>query len=358
MAEAETDNLLADVLAADAELSGEKPEVIETKEAPVETAQEKADRVRDEQGRFAKAEEGKPRETLKLKGGKEAPAEDAKPGSEGSTPQAPVADVTTGAAPKVEGLEIPPVYWKGEAKLSWGRLPPPVRAEIVAQHERVAAIEAQYAPVEQAIAPHRDGWVRIAGSVESAITQLAQFHQLYLDNPRALIDHIARTRGIDLGQPAGQHGQTPSTPQTPDINTVVQQAVQQAIAPIQDRFKQTETQQVESTIAAFAADPKYPYFQDVKVHMGQLIKAGLATDMPDAYDKAVKLNPAIWSTLEAQKAEEAKNQQAADADKARKAAAASLRGSPLPGGSSPGTTGQGSTVLDDVRAAAAELAGA
>jgi hypothetical protein len=91
--------------------------------------------------------------------------------------------------------------------------------------------------------------------------------------------------------------------------------------------------------------------------MGQLIQAGMAKNLPEAYDKAVRLNPAIWSALEKQQAEEAKGAQAAEAEKARRAAAASLRGSPLPNGNAGGGAGSNASVLDDVRAAAAELSG-
>ena len=69
----ETDNLLADVRAAASELAGDDPvietPVVETPDEPIlaETAQQTADRARDEAGRFAKAEERKARETLKLR---------------------------------------------------------------------------------------------------------------------------------------------------------------------------------------------------------------------------------------------------------------------------------------------------
>ncbi len=361
MAEVEKELSLLDEVRAAAEGIDEAPEVVETGKPPEgETAQEKADRARDEQGRFRA--EDKPRETLKLKDPKEKqPAALAPSGPEttGTKPAEEVAAPDGQAAPKAGDEPIaPPAEWKGAGKVQWNKLPKAIQSELRETCEGLAQAREQMAPLEQAIAPHRDTLVRDAGSVESGINQLMQFYNLFLTNPQGLIHHIARTRGIDLGAPQGQPPAQGGTPQTPDINSTIAQAVQQAIAPIQERFQQTETQQISQTIEAFRADPAHPYFNDVSVHMGHLIKAGAAKDMQDAYDQAIWANPAIRTQLLAAQTEEAKTNQAAAADKARKAAAASLRGSPLPNGSSNGATSQGSSVLDDVRAAAAEIAGA
>jgi len=367
MAEVEKDDLLADVRAAAEGLENgatelERPIDSNQGRAEEETAQEKADRARDEAGRFAKEPKEKPRETLKLKP-KETPASPTPdtPGSEGSTPRA-AADgpqSTAAAAPKDEEVIPPPAEWKGAGKLDWNKLPRAIQAELRETYDSVAQSREHFAPVEAAIAPYRDEWVRVAGSTASAISQLGEFYKLYVENPNALIQHIARTRGIDLGQVGGQQAAPAHGIQPPsDINSVVMQAVQQAIAPIQQRFQQTETQQIEQTLEEFRADPRHPYFNDVRVTMGKLIEAGLAKGLPDAYEQAVKLNPAIWSSLQAQQTEEATKAQAAAAAKAKQAAAASLRGSPLPNGHSGGGAGQNASVLDDVRAAAAELDGA
>jgi len=350
----ETDNLLDDVRAAAVELeTGEKP-VVETPaiEAPEESPAERTERERDEAGRFkAKSEDDKPRETLKLKD---------KPAETPAVAAAPVETPPAKDAPKpLEGLEIPPVNWKGSAKISWGKLPAPVRQELVEQHARVAQAEAEVAPFRELIDSHKQLLINEAGTTQAGMQALFSLARMSVDNPAGLIHHIAQSRGIDLrALVGGQQGAQPGTqPQQPDIESIIDQRVQQRLQPFEAQIAQRENQQLQSTIEAFRADPKHPYFEDVKVHMGQLLKAGIAADMHDAYDKAVKLNPAIQSQLEAQRTEEAQRKQAAEVQKARKALGASLRGSPLPGATN-GTGGQGSSVLDDVRAAASELAGA
>lgn len=348
----ETDNILADVLAASREVAGEPPETVVEQQPPIEsealaeTAEQKADRERDEQGRFKAKTEGETakepqkRDPLKIK-------------SE-TLQKAAEQEIAEKGELKSPDL-LAPVEWKGGAKVDWQRLPPEVRKEIRSHWDELNEQRQQIAPIQQAIAPHRDVLVRDAGSVEAGIGQLMTFYQAYLDNPQGLIQHIARTRGIDLGQPGGQPDNKGIQP-TSDLNSVVAQAVQHAIAPIQQRFQQTETQQTEQTLSAFAADPKHPYFQDVRAHMGKLLEARTATSLEEAYEQAIWANPTIRQQLMSQQAEETAKARTADAAKANMARAASLRGSPLPGGGSAAATG--SSVLDDVRAAAAEVAGA
>ena len=313
-----------------------------------------AQRARDEAGRFAKTD--KSRETLTLK---EKPAvETGIPVSKDAAPQTVQENGTQPAGDKPAPIPAP-VEWKGSAKVKWDRLPREVQAEIAERHQATEQARAAFAPVEQAIAPYKEAWMRDAGSVEAAIGQLGQFYKLYLDNPVGLIQHIARTRGIDLGAPPGQQQPQGGAPQpAPNIDSLVAAAVQQHLAPLQERFAQTENQQLQDTISAFAADPKHPFFQDVKVHMGQLLAAGTAKNLDEAYEQATWANSTIRAHLLTQQQEQSKAKQAAEVARARAAQAASPRGSPLPGGGNAAAANGSASVLDDVRAAAAEIAGA
>lgn len=373
----ETDSLLDDVRSAAAEIAGGNdgnngvdrgtgaPGAGEARGAdgadPGNEGDAAAARARDEQGRFARKEEGKPRETLTLK--EPVTPKDKQASNEaplnGSQPATPPTGAENAQVASDKPAPIPaPVEWKGAAKTRWDRLPREVQAEIVERHTAAEQRVAQYAPLEQAIAPYKEAWTRDAGGVPQAIEQLGQFYRLYLDNPVGLIQHIAATRGINLGGQQEQPQPQGGAPQpAPDIASLVRQVVEQQIAPIQQRFAQTENQQLNDTISAFASDPKHPFFQDVKVHMGQLLSAGAAKNLDEAYEQATWANPTIRAHLLGQQQEETKKQQAADVAKAKAASAASLRGSPLPGGGQ--AAGQNSnSVLDDVRAAVAEIAGA
>jgi hypothetical protein len=64
--------------------------------------------------------------------------------------------------------------------------------------------------------------------------------------------------------------------------------------------------------------------------MIQLLQSGVATDLQDAYDKAVRLDPGLFETVHAGKQAQAEQTKRAGADrvaKAARAAAVSVRGS-------------------------------
>lgn len=358
MAEPQERDLLADVAAAmDQVETGAEPAAIDQPEpAPAgETAEQKADRVRDEQGRFAKAEEGKgKRETLTLK---EKPAEKAAEVAAAPAEQPPAAAKTPADEPIA-----PPAEWKGAGKVQWNKLPKAVQAELRDTYQGLASERAEYAPLREVI-QGSPAWAqasREAGSAVAAANAFGQFYHLFLTNPPQLIHDIARAKGIDLRQLVGQPAQDGGTQQQqpPDINSLVTQTVQQALAPVFGQMQQAENQQLQSTIDAFAQDPAHPYFQDVKTHMGQLLKVGAAKDMQDAYDQATWANPVIRQQLLDAQAEATKQTQAAQVAKARQASAVNLSGSPLAGAVAQGGGKSGESAHDTVRRVMAEMEGA
>jgi hypothetical protein len=125
----------------------------------------------------------------------------------------------------------------------------------------------------------------------------------------------------------------------PDISALVQQQVQQALAPIMQREQQQAQQsqrEIDQTVESMALDPKYPFFEDVRSEMADLIdmaaKKGLYLSLEQAYDKAVRLNDDTFAQLGRQSTMQNANQQHQQAQRA-KAAASSVSGSPASGGS-------------------------
>ncbi len=355
-------SIMADVLAASDELEGiEKPPIdtgasgaqeTGSETAVTETAQQTADRARDESGRFAR--ESKDRKTLTL------PKEKPLAAAPAATPVSPVLgepaapiDPTKPVAEKI----APPQEWGGLAKVKWDRLPVDVQKEIAAHEATRQQATADLAPVSELLGVNREFLVNQAGSVPEAMRQMMQFARMSVDNPVQLAEHILRARGIDpraafAGQPqAQQQGQAP------DLQSYVAQLVQQGLQPLMAQHEQQQTQQLQTTISQFAADPKRPFFNDVRVQMGQLIQAGAAKSLEDAYDQATWANPAIRSHLMQEQTEATQRQKAAEAQRATLATRASVRGSPLTGAALNGKGDPKANALDDVRAAFAELSG-
>lgn len=354
----EKDSVSDDVRAAFESLEADPapaPVQAETVEAAAEpdTGTE-GERTRDEKGRFAAGEPEKPkRETLTLK-------------PQGEPPSIPASGPPTGTvAPAAPEKVLAPQEWSGLAKVKWDRLPADVQREI-AQHEATRAqTTADLAPVRELIDVNREFLINQAGSLPAAFTQLMQFARMSVDNPLQLAEHILRSRGIDpraafAGQPQGTAAQQPQ-----DIQSLVAQLVQQAVQPIvaqseqQRQYQeQVETQQLTHSISQFGADPKHPFFNDVKVHMGQLISAGAAKTLDEAYEQATWANPAIRAHLLEEQRGAAEAAKAAEVQKARAAQRTSVTGSPLPGAGLNGKSDPKASARDDVMAAYQELSGA
>lgn len=358
MADDKETSTIEDVRAAYEGLTADPapPETPPETEAGPDTGQAAPDegspRARNPDGTFAKAEPTKePRQTLTLK---------EKPQEQPAAPQtaAPV-NPPTAAAPAAPEKVLAPQEWSGLAKVKWDRLPVDVQKEI-AQHEqsRVQTV-AELAPVRELLDVNREFLVNNAGSVPAAMQQLMQFARMSVDNPVQLAEHILRSKGIDPRAAFAGQPQAPQPQGQPDIQALLGQLVDQRLQPLMAQREQEQTQQLQTTIDQFGTDPRHPFFNDVRVHMGQLIQAGTAKSLDEAYEQATWANKAIREHLIGEQREAAETAKAAEVAKARKAQAASVTGSPIPGAA--GLNGKGdpkATARDDVQAAWDELSGA
>ena len=347
-------NLLEDVRAA-AESLRTPPEDKPETTAPIETAEQTAERERDEAGRF-KAKTEQPREKLTLN----------KQPVDANTVNAEIPKTTPDGKPilktgddgkiaPVTGL-APPMDWMGDAKIRWGRLDKSIQEEILKREEQRAAVVSELAPLKELFDTNREFLVNQAGSVVEAQRQMMQFARMSVDNPVQLAEHILRARGLDPRAVfSGQPGQAPAQNQPQDVQTLLAQLVDQRLQPFLAQTEQQQTQQIQSTIDQFASRPDRPYFNDVRSQMGVFLKEGSAKTMDEAYEMATWANPTIRAALLSEQAGASGEQRQQTVNKARLAGRANLKGSPLPNGASVNGGKSNSSVLDDVRAAAEEM---
>ena len=291
------ESILESVSAAYDGLANEAPEAptteapaIATEAPPSPDEPPKPDRARKDDGTFAKQPKDRP--TLKLKS----------PAPEVVSPVAPpgVAAFPVAAqpvAPAVPEKIAAPQEWSGLAKVKWDKLPAAVQQEIVDRESSRMTATQDLMPVKELMDANREFLVNQAGSMPEAMRQMMQFARMSVDNPVALAEHILRSKGIDPRQAFAGQPQAPGQAQAPDIQSYVAQLVQQAVEPFKADAERQQTQQLESTISQFAADPKRPFFNDVRFHMGQLIQAGAAKSLDEAYEQATWANPAIRAHL-------------------------------------------------------------
>lgn len=286
-----------------------------------ETAAEAEARARDERGRFAKKAEEAAQADQSAQAAEAAAAQEA----------------------AQQQLKKPPQSWKQELKDHFNTLPPEVQDEILRRetdYSKGIQRYAEDAKVAQTLKPVIEQWApyfnQLQVTPEVAFSHLMQTeHTLRTGSPaqkQQLFMQLAKDYGIELGGDPNA--------QAPQVDPNVQHAVQRVqqletyirnleYAKQQEAAKQQQTEQAElqKQVDSFASSPDVPHFEEVRADMAQLLGAGYATDLKDAYEKACWARPDIRASL--LKSEEAKRiQEKAQAANQAKAKAVSVTGSP------------------------------
>lgn len=283
---------------------------VETPETVVPT-DDKPARSRDESGRFTAAE-------LAQQAVDKAAMPSAAPGAE--------------LAPVVEAKR-PPSSWKKEAAAEFDKLPSHVQDEVLRRetdfHKGIEGFK-QHADLgrsmERAIQPYLQTIQQLGVAPDQAVGALLRADAM-LRNPdpaqRAqYFSQLAQQYGIDLGHAAQMPQRDPYTMQLESRLEQIQ-AQQQSF---QESQQEQQRQSLNSELQAFAATAEH--FEAVKEDMAALLQAGRATDLKDAYDKAVYANPQTRHTLlEQQRNDALKQAQTAALATRAKAASVSIRGS-------------------------------
>ena len=267
-----------------------------------EAPEEKAQRIRDEKGKFA-----------------------AKEAVEPSASTAPV--------------EIPPdvqkLGFRKEESDAFIAAPPILKDAIVRRiTEMHAGIEqyktaANYAQVmDKAIAPFAATLQSLNISPDKAVSELmAADHRLRYGSPQeksAYFAQLAQSYGIDLA----------TIPEQPYIDpnvSAMQQRLQQLEGQIQQQTlmgQQQEEATLNSEIADFRADPNHSHFESVKGHMSALLQARQAQNLEDAYEQAVYANPTTRVAMIAQQQAALKLEATQKAQAAKDAASANIKRRP------------------------------
>lgn len=327
-------------------------------EAPAAAAEPTAGQQRtdgrNERGQFAPREPIVDRSTLSLKP-KDAAAVAAPVTGQPSVPQAEAAAALA-----------PPPGWSVAGKAAFQSLPDAVKADVVKRErdasegfKRYEGMASTMRQFEQVLQP------RMARFEEHGITPVqgvsrlfAAFDALEHDTPRALVT-LANEAGINLAELAGlqQSGQQPQNgaqPQgQPEFRDPRLDSVVKYINDMRQQDLIYERETADTAIAAFAADAKNVFFENVRPQMVRLLSTpGGPQSLKDAYDMACAMNPevseALLSQRVADKLKEQSQAQQARVSQARRAGG-SLNGAPSPG--SMGTAAPKDNLREELRAA-------
>ncbi len=300
----------------------ETPEVIESTPEPVkpdvtETAEQKADRIRDEKGRFAPKESApEPLATVKSESVDPAPT-----------------------TPPVAEPRKPPSSWKKDYWEAYQKLDPQL-AEYINQREqqfasgvstyREEALKAK--ELNDALAPFMPEFAAHGVQPSQWIRNMGTAHQTLLrgspEQKLQAFQKLAQDYGVPLH--SIQSGQIDPVMQ---YVSPLQEQVLQLRGQLTNWQQQQEQQQqaaMLNEIETFKANA--PHFEEVRETMAGILQAGLAPDLKSAYDKAIRMNDDLWQAEQTRKAQEAEKQRReAEAAKVAQARANALS----PRGSTP-----------------------
>jgi hypothetical protein len=276
----------------------------------------------------------------------DAPAVERARGPDGKflkATDAPVAAATPApAADAAFADKGPPATWRPGGKAAWDGLPEAAKAEIYRREQSIFDGIEQYKgkaqvadTLMQVIQPYQSliaaAGTNVPGALAEVLRTAATFYVGTPTQKAAALRAIARTHGIDLGAAAANTG-SPNAYVDPIAEQLHGRIAQlEGVLANQQRAAQnSELSAAASQIVQFRDDPQHRYFADVSYQMGQLMNAGLATNLQEAYAKACELNPNVKAAIAAQSAAAQNEERAKRVRDARRAGSLGFRSSPAP----------------------------
>ena len=219
--------------------------------------------------------------------------------------------------------------WKKEAAAELSKLPPNVQNFIIERQEQFHKGIEQYKEaanygknIDKSISQYKDYLNQLGVTPEVAFPNLLKTEKtLRTGSPQEkaeMLQRLAYDYGIDLGQLA-------SMPYDANLHQLKAQLdYTQSQLEASHSFRQShEDAQIQDHIEDFAQGREY--FEDVRLLMADLLDRGLATDLDDAYTKAIRLDENVFAKSQSR----TRLTQADQAAKAARAAAVSVKGSPV-----------------------------
>ena len=249
--------------------------------------------------------------------------------------------------PDAKLAERAPQSWKPTTRAQWDKLPPEVRKEVnrrelettrVLNDSSNARKLAQ--EVEQAAQPFMARLQSLGATPVAAMAELLKADHILSSAPKAqkaqYMAKMIADYGVDIedldNALAGNVKQA-MDPQV-QINAQVERLLQERMQPYQqllERERQreiAESQGLYATVEQMARDPRFPYFNDLRETMADVIdlaaKRGRQMSLEEAYNKAAMLDPEISGLVSKTQNVSRANSQAQRA----KAASVSVGGAP------------------------------
>ena len=222
--------------------------------------------------------------------------------------------------------------WKKEAQSALSALPPDTQRFIQEREEQFHKGIEQYKQdayqgrtLNKALAPHMEYLNQVGVAPETAISTLIAAEKTLRTADQQTKTQMFMKLAHDYGIDVNSLTYTPFDPYKYQLEQQLQ-AQQAQLAQIMQSKQIAEEAQLGQTIEQFAQ--QHEYFDEVRETMADLLDKGLASDLNDAYSKAVRLNDDVFTRTTQNSVQANPVQRANNAAKAAKAAAVSVKGSP------------------------------
>jgi len=310
-------------------LSQQFDDVVESAPEPARAEPAKYEKQRDESGKYAK------------QSGPSVPQLKAEP-----------------TEPVEEPLwKRPPASWKKDYHEDWKAAPARIQEYAwQRENEMKAGVEpliskAQFADqMQEVLNPYMNTIQGLGIDAPKAVKALMEAdHALRYSNPqekRQYFARLAQSYGVNLNDMGDQPQLAPTDPTIFALQNELNN-VRGEVQGWKQAQEQQQNQALLGEINSFSQTAEH--FEEARPVMIQLLQSGVASDLDDAYQKALRLDPNLFESVQASKQAELDTAKRAAANKAAKsarAAAVSVRGS------TPGTVTN--TKANDRRALLAE----
>ncbi|VVE00569.1 hypothetical protein PIN31115_02082 [Pandoraea iniqua] len=235
--------------------------------------------------------------------------------------------------------------WKKAALADWEKLPESARREIerresdfhkgIEQYKAGAQSSQEW---DRTIQPYMATIQSFGVTPQVAVSELLKAdHMLRYSQPQQKIGmllKIANDYGVDLQtlangiqNVAGEQVWQQQNPADPRLQQLQQQIGQltQHITNTQQQASAAEHSAIDAEIAEFAADPDHEHFGILQHDMAAFLQSGLAKDLDDAYEKAMRANPQTYQIWLAQQQQEWDDKRKAQVRQAKQAGANVVR---------------------------------
>lgn len=239
--------------------------------------------------------------------------ESTEPTTEPEKEETKTEDAEADPAEPVKGLDAQgkgPNSWKATVREKFKSLPADVQAEVLRrenEHQRLMAESTdarKFASEFINVVQPYDAFLR-SNNIHPLQAVSALMNDVYTlktgsaEAKAKLIATIIQNNGVDINVlDQVLSGQMPQVDEhTAALQRQVQE-MQQRLAAQDRQAHEAQASSINNQITAFANNPANEFFHDVVGDMQVLLNSGHASSLEDAYEKACRLNPEVYSVLQ------------------------------------------------------------